>query len=139
MTPPSAIQCAQMPIIGIPEPPALFSDTNNLLVAYETDEEGLFAIVRFVDVVDHHLSPINDEGLGKHPYAKSGLRFYSFHEILNSPESRLWAPLAMRHWVLTFKDNTLDVLAKSIEIVTTEIPSRNAATALLAQIQGPSA
>nr|WP_320131523.1 hypothetical protein [uncultured Holophaga sp.] len=113
MNPVKAQICNQAPLIGIPEPPAVFSDTRDLLVSYESDSESDFVIVRFEHCIEHRLTPINDEGLGKHPYSKSGLDFYSFHEIVNSPEAEPWKALKIKHFVLTFKDNTLDVLAQS--------------------------
>jgi hypothetical protein len=44
---------------------------------YETVEattKGIYAAVQFDYVIDHRLSPINDEGIGKHPYTRSGLQ-----------------------------------------------------------------
>jgi len=131
MTSPKVILNREMPTIGIPEPPALFSDTSTLWLAYETDTKGSFAVIRFSDVFDHRLSPINDEGLGEHPYAKFGLNFYSFHEIENSLETQKWAMLSVHHWVLTFKDNALDVLACFIEIMAANVKAKNPTDALL--------
>src|SRR4051812_40848862 len=67
---------SEAPALAIPDPPALLSDSSNLWLAYETTEEPrgeVYAIVRFRHVIDHRLSPINDEGLGQHPYAGAGL------------------------------------------------------------------
>jgi hypothetical protein len=124
----------QAPEPGIPEPPAIFSDASRLWLAYVRAEDDLVAVVQFDGVIDHHLSPINDEGLGKHTYARAGLRFYSFNELSGSEESSRWSALNARHWVVSFKDNTLDVVARSAEVVRTGVSARSPMEALLAML-----
>src|SRR4051812_47087853 len=100
------------PELAIPDVPALLADSNCLWLAYATTAEPrgqMYAVVRFNDVIDHRLSPINDEGIGKHPYARAGLQWYAFNEVIDSVEAIEWHALKARHWVITFKDNTLDV------------------------------
>ncbi len=79
----------------IPDLPALLSDSSNLWLAYVvaplTAEQ--FAVIRFTGVIDHRLSPINDEGLGQHTYAAAGLKWYSFNEIFDSLETKCWQVL----------------------------------------------
>jgi hypothetical protein len=103
-------------------------------LAYVRAEDDLVAVVQFDGVIDHHLSPINDEGLGKHTYARAGLRFYSFNELSGSEESSRWSALNARHWVVSFKDNTLDVVARSAEVVRTGVSARSPMEALLAML-----
>jgi hypothetical protein len=122
--------CDQAPIISIPEPPAIFSDTDDLLVSYESDSQD-FVIIRFEFCIEHQLTSINDEGLEKHPYAKLGLNFYSFHEIINSPEIEKWEALKIKHFILTFKDNTLDVLARSFSMESRFSDQTSAASAII--------
>jgi hypothetical protein len=124
MTEPHVTTWTDAPELAIPNPPALLSDSSNLWLAYETTAEprgGVFAVIRFSRVVDHRLSPINDEGLGKHPYACAGLHWYTFNEVIDSEETVRWHALNARHWVITFKDNTLDVVAKSAEVVASAV------------------
>jgi hypothetical protein len=90
-----------------------------------------YAIVRFIDVIDHRLSPINDEGIGKHPYAKAGLKFYAFNEITGSREAIEWSVLGARHWAVTFKDDTLDVVASDAKVVATDLQARSPREALI--------
>src|SRR5262245_50395297 len=110
---------ANAPEPGIPESPALHYEGKRLWLAYEIAASmcRLHAVIRFQGVIDHHLSPINDEGLGQHPYFKAGLKFYSFHELFDSEETRRWRFSQARHWVITFKDETLDVVACAVEVV----------------------
>lgn len=138
MKTPIAREWLEAPEVRIPEPPAIFCDTGSLWLAYEVDE-GLHAVIKFSGVIEHWLSPINDEGLGTHPYARTGIRPYGFYEIDNSPEAQPWAILLARHWVITFKDNTLDVVARKVEIAANQIQAKDAACALLSVLGGADA
>jgi hypothetical protein len=121
------------PELVIPDLPALLCDSRDLWLCYAvapTDSER-YAVVQFIHVIDHRLSPINDEGLGQHPYFRAGLRHYTFNEITGSAETIKWAVLKARHWAVTFKDNTLDVIAEDARVVATELQASNPAAALL--------
>jgi hypothetical protein len=132
MSTPIAKVWSEAPEIGIPEPPAFLADTESLWLAYEVaPSNGIFAVVCFTGIIDHHLSPINDEGLGEHPYSSAGLEWYSFNELKGTREAEEWCALGARHWVISFKDNTLDVLAKGVEIVADSIRAKNSLSALL--------
>src|SRR5579862_4967114 len=113
------------PELATPESPALFYDAskNDLWLAYAVARSSplRYAVVRFTEVIDHRLSPINDEGIGKHPYCGAGLRFYTFNELTASAETKQWAELRARHWVVTFKDNTLDVIAGGAEVMARDL------------------
>ena len=125
---------SEAPELATPEPPALLSDSSNLWLAYETTSEPrgeVYAVIRFRHVIDHHLAPISDEGIGEHPYASAGLQWYAFNEVTDSVEAIRWRPLNARHWVVTFKDNTLDVIAQKAEVVVPSVYGHDAATVLL--------
>jgi hypothetical protein len=114
------------PELAIPDVPALICDSNNLWLCYAVAHSApkSHAIIQFTEVIDHRLSPINDEGLGKHPYCKAGLQFYAFNEIVDSKETIEWSVpnvLIARHWIITFKDNTLDVIARGARIVAKDL------------------
>ena len=100
---------------AIPEGPALFSDARGLWLAYEmAPGNGLYAVILFRGVIEYHLTSINDEGIGQNPYVGAGLKWYAFNELFNSVETNKWSsPWSIcRHWVVTFKDHTLDVVAR---------------------------
>ena len=119
---------------GIPEPPALVAASDQLWLAYFTAEDDKVAVVRFFGLIEHWLSSINDEGLGRHPYARAGLQFYSFNELVGSEETLRWSASRARHWVITFKDNTLDVVATSAEIVESGMVATSPIEALLSVV-----
>jgi hypothetical protein len=125
------------PELAIPDPPAILSDSSRLWLAYATTAEPrgqFFAVVRFDNVIDHRLSPINDEGLGQHPCAGAGLKWYEFNEVIGSAEATKWRTLGARHWVVTFKDNTLYVLANDAEVIASSIRSTDPVSALLSVV-----
>ena len=117
------------PELAIPDLPALLCNSCDLWLAYRSHRG--YAIVQFVEVIDHRLSPINDEGIGKHPYASAGLQFYAFNEITGSAECVQWSVLRARHWAVTFKDNTLDVVARDAKVVARDLQASNPTAALL--------
>lgn len=125
------------PKLAIPDMPATLSDSYSLWLAYETTSEprgSVHAVIQFSDVIDYRQSPINDEGLGQHRYAASGLKWYEFNEVLNSEETQRWKALGARHWVVTFKDGTLDVIAVSAKVIAESVSAASPMAALLSVI-----
>lgn len=116
------------PELAIPDVPALLCDSSDLWLAYRSHRG--YAVVQFIDAFDHRLSPINDEGLGSHPYAEAGLQFYAFNEITGSSETIEWSALRARHWAVTFKDNTLDVVASDAKVVARDLQASSPTAAL---------
>jgi hypothetical protein len=138
MATPHVTKWTPAPELAIPDLPALLADSNSLWLAYATTAEPrgqMYAVVRFNDVIDHRLSPINDEGIGKHPYARVGLQWYAFNEVIDSAEAIEWRALKARHWVITFKDNTLDVLAESADVVVQALRASDPVSVLLSTLQ----
>ena len=125
----------EAPELATPESPALFYDAGerDLWLAYAMARSSplKFAVVRFTGVIDHRLSPINDEGIGKHRYCYTGLQFYSFNELKGSEETQEWEVLKARHWVVTFKDNTLDVIARNAQVMAKDLEASDPAAALM--------
>jgi hypothetical protein len=123
------------PQLSIPDLPAIFCDWRGLWLCYATalspSDSARYAIIQFIDVIDHRLSPINDEGIGQHPYFNAGLQCYAFNEITGSVETLKWAVLKARHWAVTFKDNTLDVVARDAKVVAIDLQASSETTALL--------
>lgn len=120
------------PELAIPNNPAFVSDCDNAWIAYETssDHEGVYAVVHFGGLVDIHVSPINDEGMGSHPYASRGIRCYAFNELFSTAETKRWNSLIIRQFAITFKDVTIDVLARTASVIATELRSNSPVAAL---------
>jgi len=133
MSSPQSFIWKDAPEFSVPDMKTIMWDSGDLWLCYSMAHTSplRYAIVRFIDVIDHHLSPINDEGIGKHPYAKAGLRFYAFNEIIESRETIEWSVLRARHWAITFKDDTLDVVAGDAKVIATGLQAPNAKEALV--------
>jgi hypothetical protein len=119
------------PELGIPESPALLVESSILWLAYFEPLNESVAVVRFTGLIDHRLAPIGDEGLGRHPHISSGLQVYSFNELTGSEETIRWKSSGARHWVVTFKDETLDVVARAGEVVASRLAVASPLEALL--------
>nr|GEU28411.1 hypothetical protein [Tanacetum cinerariifolium] len=109
---------------NIPEALVFATETQLLLRYYISHEEA--AVIQFPLVEIFQFGSPNDEALGGHPLSTLGLKFYSVHQIENSP----WiAELARRnavhprhnkerflqdtiHYVFTFQDSTLECVVK---------------------------
>lgn len=105
--------------------PAIAMTEHDLVVAYRTNYDD-FVVLRFGGIDQVTFGYPNDEALAGHPLYAAGLRFYATYEVMNSPRirelnqanqvafpgSRVF-PNA-RHWVVTFKDSTLEVVANGI-------------------------
>lgn len=122
---------AVAPELGIPESPALLVESGNLWLAYFQALNESLAIVRFTGLIDHRLMPIGDEGLGRHPYVLAGLQPYSFNELIGSEETVSRPYSSARHWVVTFKDETLDVIARTGEVMASGLACASPLEALL--------
>ena len=117
--------------------PAVCSDATGLTCAYVIgpthSESGSTAILYFGGVLYYAMGYPNDEVLRAHPLYASGLGVYDFHVIENSP---LIADLdrrnqiqqqhvagaygrRFRHWIITFHDETLEVVARNARLVRT--------------------
>ena len=117
--------------------PAVYSNETGLTCAYVIgathSECGSTAILYFEGVLYYAMGYPNDEALNAHPLYASGLGFYGFHVVENSP---LIADLDHRnqihkqhvagaymkrfcHWIITFHDDTLEVVARDARFVGT--------------------
>jgi hypothetical protein len=88
---------------------------------------GSTAILHFEGVLYYAMGYPNDEVLNAHPLYANGLGFYGFHVVENSPliadldrrnqvHERHVAGAYMkrfRHWIITFHDETLEVVARN--------------------------
>jgi hypothetical protein len=70
-----------LPEIGIPFDPIILFFQGKVLLSYQlplSTGNGKFGILIFTPI-EFKVTPINDEGIGKHKFAKYGLRWYSIH------------------------------------------------------------
>lgn len=105
--------------------PRVLADDTTLSLMYRTDGDS-YAVVRFPLCTYFVFGAPNDEALGGHPLARTGLRHYAVHEVHGSPLVRELERrnsihprhdpslyLDQRHFVFTFQDSTLECVVPS--------------------------
>ncbi len=111
--------------------PSVLSQGDALWLSYRTSRTDHFAIIRFSRVEAYRLGDPDDPSLPTRPLWGEGLEPNSFHEV-SSPELRL---KGLRRWVVTFRDETLDVTAREAGVVVRAIQARDGDSAL-AMVRG---
>ncbi|MES9970196.1 MAG: hypothetical protein ABW092_09195 [Candidatus Thiodiazotropha sp.] len=97
--------------------PSVYYNGSDVLVCFETRDEGKYSIVFFEGVIEYLIQLFTDESLGGHECSKYGLNSYEFNIVNSSPKLEKWRVLKPKHWVITFKDETLDVISKECRIL----------------------
>jgi hypothetical protein len=102
MSRPTVRILTDLPKIGIPNNPIVLYNGGRLMLCYEiSHSDGEYAVIKF-DPIEYTVTPINDEGLGTHKYARYGLEWYEAHEIENIEEVIRWRVLAPKYWGILF-------------------------------------
>ena len=101
--------------------------TQNELYLMLEEKNGLINVLKFSFLIYKYGYP-NDEGLGVHSMAKYGLRWYGFYHVVNSiwinelnekrPKVSYDIFADREHYIITFKDVTLDIISDKFEEVT---------------------
>ena len=129
--------------LGSPEP-AVYENRGTAWVAYRCDNgdsagwgigAGLSdaapaeccAVLRFTGVESLTLGPPGDERLHEHPLHDAGLEPYSFHVVEDSDEA---TEGQTAHWIVTFHDETLEVIAEDADIFEARIDASSPEQAL---------
>jgi hypothetical protein len=114
--------------------PALLCDEHELFCGYyvgpKAAEQRSVAVLKFEGVLLHRFGYPNDEALAGHPLWRLGLGFYHFYTVENSPwRAEIESQNSVhrhhhpgiyekfRHWLITFHDSTLEVLAQRARII----------------------
>jgi hypothetical protein len=104
----------------------LLSDQQSVYLFLENEGDVVRGLV--FDRSTFKFGAPNDEALGGHPLARYGLGYYGLYEVKNSPwirelcmSNRIHSRHSdkmyegLRHFVVTFKDVTLEVVCRSYE------------------------
>jgi hypothetical protein len=98
---------------GAPRP-AVNSDGHTLLCAYVVNSTvapaGRVALLKFETTLQYKFGYPNDEALQGHSLYRFGLKPYGFFVVENSPH-RPGIYSRFQHWIITFHDETLEVIA----------------------------
>ena len=104
--------------------PSIERAGDSLVVAYirsSTTRPDSSAVVRFRGVSWVHFGPPSDERLSDHPLYQFGLSFYAFWEVFDSP--KIPTGSSQRHWIATFHDETLEVVADTASVQARSVQS----------------
>lgn len=94
----------------------------SLLVAYiASGDPDRVALIRFAHMRDWHLGYPNDEAIEAHPLHGHGLELYAFHVTGTNS-------FGERCWIATFKEQTLTVYARWVNVLSVEPGADPAAT-----------
>lgn len=120
-------QSEKLPALGTVEPPAIFYDGADVLLAYQVApaEGGGTAVLAFRHVFDLRILPLTVESLGGHDVPA---RPYAITEVSGTPRTEKWRALAPRLWTLSFNDELVDITFRTVAILArdeeTAAPSR---------------
>ncbi|APG88936.1 hypothetical protein SAMCCGM7_pC1757 (plasmid) [Sinorhizobium americanum CCGM7] len=74
-------------------------------------------VLKFGNVIDFRISPMNVEGLQECRYP---LHAWHFNEVAGSEETAEWRSLNARLWLISFNDVTIEVLFQTVSLITHE-------------------
>ncbi|MCV9965799.1 hypothetical protein OIU34_28420 [Pararhizobium sp. BT-229] len=104
------------PEIGTVSNPAVFFDGEDAFICYEVSSRGGGGnvVLRFSDVIELRLTPMNAEGLKQCRYLVGA---WSFNEVIGGEEAAAWKVLEPRFWLITFNDMTIEILFVAVSLV----------------------
>ncbi len=105
--------------------PAIVTDCENAWSACEMADWRRSDLCRgaIAGLIDTHLSPTNNERLGRHPQASIGLRCYTFHELFDTDVTLRWSAIGGRQFVVTFGNVTIGMIAGNPSVAAMAIRS----------------
>jgi hypothetical protein len=120
---PRVVEWSEFPQMDTGAPmPSIERAGDSLVVAYirsSTTRPDSSAVVCFRGVSWVHFGSPSDERLSDHPLYQFGLNFYAFWEVLDSP--KIPTGSSQRHWIATFHDETLEVVADTASVRTQSV------------------
>jgi hypothetical protein len=117
--------------VGAPLPLIFATEQSFALAYYLNGRPERFAVVEFEGVLAHYFGGPNDEALSGHPLYARGLGRYAVYEVFESSWLRAMGRMnrvhpfhrpamfeGYRHFIFTFHDTPLELLAKGVKNVT---------------------
>lgn len=111
------------PELGTVQNPALLHDGSDAFVCYEASPRagGGNVVIRFGQVIDFRITPMNVEGL-------EGCRYpvnpWTFNEIPQCDETAKWKALNPRFWLISFNDVMIEVLFETVSLLSRDTERR---------------
>ncbi len=124
---------------AFPEPgtvlsPVVFYDGDSAFVCYEAAPAvgGGNVVLKFGCVIDLRVTPMNVRGIGACRYP---IQPWAFNEIAEVEETAKWRSLNPRLWLISFNDETLEVLFGTVSLVIREARDRSLQKTLMGVLQ----
>ena len=123
------------PELGTVANPAVIYDGNDAFVCYEASNRagGGNVVIKFGDVIDFRITPVNAEGLKDCRYPVNP---WTFNEVLEAAETRDWTALNPRFWLISFNDVTIEVLFETVSLVSRDTKGGSPHTTLIGILIG---
>ncbi|MCA1440375.1 hypothetical protein I6F07_09145 [Ensifer sp. IC4062] len=104
------------PELGTAANPAVLYDGNDAFVCYEASVRsgGGNVVLKFGDVIDFRIKPVNVEGLKECRYPVNP---WAFNEVVGGEETARWKALNPRLWLISFNDVMIEVLFETVSLV----------------------
>lgn len=104
------------PELGTVASPSVFYDGSSVFVCYEASVRagGGNVVLKFSDVIDFRITPMNVDGLKDCRYP---IEPWAFSEILAAEETSRWKALDPRFWFISFRDVTLEILFDTVSLI----------------------
>lgn len=103
------------PALGTVANPAVLYDGLSAFVCYEAAPSagGGNVVLKFGDVIDFRITPMNVDGL---PECRYPIRPWAFNEVVDGDEAAKWKVLNPRFWLISFNDVTIEVLFETVSL-----------------------
>lgn len=116
-------QTTGLPAIGTVGDPSFIWIDRTAYLAYQIApaDGGGCALLRFLDVIEASIIPLNTEGLSKNtsgPYVPEfPIAPWEINEIRNDEKTIYWKALNARRWQVSFENWTIDLIFEQFELM----------------------
>lgn len=110
------------PKIATSSNPAAFFDGTDAFICYEVSARpsGGNVVLKFGEVIDFRITPMNVEGLRACRYP---VKPWEFNEVVGSEEATKWKSFNPRLWLISFHDIMIEVLFETVSFISLDTES----------------
>ncbi|AIC26255.1 hypothetical protein IE4771_CH01104 [Rhizobium etli bv. mimosae str. IE4771] len=122
------------PELGTVANPAVLFDGNDAFICYEASVRagGGNVVLKFGDVIDFRITPMNVEGLKACRYPVNP---WTFNEVVGGEETTKWNALNPRLWLISFNDLMVEVLFETVSFISCDTERESPHRTLMGVLQ----
>ncbi|MEP6573184.1 MAG: hypothetical protein ABJD11_10835 [Gemmatimonadota bacterium] len=113
-----------------PDPCLLRSDADLWLGYRIARDPDHFAVLRFEGMQHYALAEPDEGHLYEHAFFPYGLESFRFHEVLPPLLLADQSEAGLQRWIVSFREETLDVVARGVKLSARAIAAQDSASAL---------